>query len=135
VVARRSYLAVAAAYSCLALSIAEISAFARANTPRTLALPDQVARVMKDQVVIGVARVDVVLDFVTLDPLITHRTCVSRGAGAVTGVDQPNERYRQATFLDALLYAHSQLALRQNCLGMHTLPVPPGLLLLACQRQ
>ena len=104
-VARRSYLVVAAAYSCLALSIAEIGAFTRAKTPRTFTLPDQVARVMKDQVVIGVARVDVVLDFVTLDRLITHRTGVPRGAD--TGVDQPNERYRQATFLDALPYAHS----------------------------
>ncbi|TLZ38559.1 MAG: hypothetical protein E6K32_15085 [Gammaproteobacteria bacterium] len=85
--------------------IAEISAFTRANAPRTLTLPDQVARVMKDQVVIGVARVDVVLDFVTPDRLITHRTGVPPGAG--TGVDQPYERYRQATFLDALLYAHS----------------------------
>jgi hypothetical protein len=62
---------------------------------------------MKDQVVIGVAWVDVVLDFVTLHRLITHRTRVSRGAGAGASVDQPNERYRQATFLDALLYAHS----------------------------
>jgi hypothetical protein len=126
-VARRSYLAIAAAYSCSALTIAEISAFTRANTPRTFTLPDQVAWVMKDQVVIGVARVDVVLDFVTLDRLITHRTRVSRGAGA--GVDQPNDCYRQATFLDALLYAHSQLALRQDCLGIHTLPVPASLVL------
>jgi len=88
---------------------------------------------MKDQVVIGVARVDVVLDSVTLDRLITHRTRVSCGAGA--GVDQPNDCYRQATFLDALLNAHSQLALRQDCLGIHTLPVPPGLLLFDCPRQ
>ena len=104
-VARRSYLVVAAAYSGSAPLIAEISAFTRANTPRTHTLPDQVARVMEDQVVIGVARVDVVLDFVTPDRLITHRTGVPPGAG--TGVDQPNERYRQATFLDALPYAHS----------------------------
>jgi hypothetical protein len=51
--------------------------------------------------------IDVVFDFVTRNRFITHTARVSPASSAV---DERNERHRQATLLDALLYAQPQLA-------------------------
>src|SRR5437879_311398 len=83
----------------------------RADAPCTFALPDHVACEMKDQVT-GIAWVDdFVLDFVTCHRCITHG---ARLPPSETTVDQRNELHWQATFLDALLHARSQLTLRQD---------------------